>query len=101
MCCLRSSIPIVLAFALSGCIADRNRDASAPEPATNRPAVGGGPRDFYPDWCSAYDAPVPPERSSLPPAGAPDKSTGLASCPPVVPPLNPPTPPAPSPPRPR
>src|SRR5258708_7509028 len=96
---LYSSIAFVVAVAVAGCIGDTSRDASAPKAETQRPAVGGGPRDPYPypDWCSAYDSPVPTDMSSMPPPGASHASTGLDPCPPVVPPLGPPPPAAPSP----
>ena len=57
-----SWIAVVATIVLTaGCIGDRSRDAKTPNNATHQPAVGGGPRDPYPDWCSAYQAPVPPE----------------------------------------
>jgi hypothetical protein len=96
MSVLPSLLAIAISVALVDCIGgETKRQADAPAPAskTSNPAVGGGPRDPYPEWCSAYVAPVPADRSSLPPAGSP-VSPGFDPCPlQVLPPLNPPPPP--------
>jgi len=75
----------------ASCVGDRSRDAKSQNNASHPPAVGGGPRDPYPDWCSAYQAPVPPEMNALPKPDAP-QPTGLDPCPSPVPPIGPPPP---------
>jgi hypothetical protein len=93
---LRYAGATIVALGLTACLTDNARDANAPEqPEKHRPAIGGGPRDPYPDWCSAYASPIPPPTGSLP--GHPGAAPGLDPCPNEVPPIPPPPPVAPTP----